>query len=278
MEVRAGIEYADRVGYRPLLLDLYLPAAAGPAPVVLFLHGGGWRRGSRRDFGHAFAGWRPSPFERLARAGFAVAAADYRLSGEARHPAQLEDVRSAVGWLRCNGGEYGFDGATVVAWGESAGAHLAALAALTGPGIAAVVGWHGVYDLAAMPDGGAPGSRESLLLGAPVRDAPSLAAEASPVAHVHGGAPPFQLWHGTADRMVPCAQSERMAAALRAAGAQAEYRPVDGAGHLWQNVRDVTAIFEESLDFAQRALRAQRARRVSAPRAGATATPAPGPA
>ncbi|QKW33378.1 alpha/beta hydrolase [Actinomadura sp. NAK00032] len=270
MEVRAGIEYADRVGYRPLLLDLYLPAA-GPAPVILFLHGGGWRRGSRRDFGHAFAGWRPSPFERLARAGFAVAAADYRLSGEARHPAQLEDVRSAVGWLRCNGGEYGFDGSTVVAWGESAGAHLAALAALTGPGIAAVVGWSGVYDLAAMPDGGAPGSRESLLLGAPVRDAPSLAAEASPLAHVHGGAPPFQLWHGTADRTVPCAQSERMAESLRAAGARAEYRPVDGADHVWRNVRDVTAVFEESLDFAR------RARRVSAPRAGVTATPAPCP-
>ncbi|MFI0350061.1 alpha/beta hydrolase fold domain-containing protein [Actinomadura sp. 9N407] len=248
--VHEGVEYAFRIGYRPLELDLYLPSA-GRAPVVLFLHGGGWRRGTRRDFGHAFEDWRPSPFERIAAAGFAVASAGYRLSGEARHPAQLHDVRAAIDWLRAHGDEYGFDGSRIVAWGASAGAHLAALAALTGPGIEAVVGWYGVYDLAAMPDPGDPSSRESLLLGSAVGDVPALAAEASPITHAHVGAPPFQLWHGTADRLVPLAQSERMAEALSSAGAPVELRRVEGADHIWRDAPDVTAVFEKSLDFAR---------------------------
>ncbi|TDD79785.1 alpha/beta hydrolase [Actinomadura darangshiensis] len=248
--VHEGVEYATRTGYRPLLLDLYLPEAERP-PVILFLHGGGWRRGSRRDFGEAFAGWRPGPLERLAAAGFAVAAADYRLTGEARHPAQVDDVRAAVEWLRGHAGEYGFDGSRIVAWGASAGAHLAALAALTGPGIAAVVGWYGVYDLATMPGSADPASREALLLGCVVRDAPALAAEASPVAHVHPDAPPFRLWHGTADRMVPYTQSGRMAAALRGAGAWVDLLPVEGADHMWRDAPDVAAVFEASLRFAR---------------------------
>ncbi|MGI5325353.1 alpha/beta hydrolase fold domain-containing protein [Actinomadura nitritigenes] len=250
VRVLEGVEYAAEAGYRPLLLDLYLPPV-DRAPVVLFVHGGGWRRGTRRDFGHEFAGWRPSPFERIAEAGFAVASVDYRLSGEARYPAQLHDVRAAVAWLRGHGAGHGFDGSRIVAWGESAGAHLAALAALTGPGIEAVVGWYGVYDLSAMPDPHDPGSRESLLLGAPVADVPDLAAEAGPIAHVHAGAPPFQLWHGTADRSVPMAQSERMAAALDAAGVPVEFRPVEGADHIWRGAPDVAAVFAASLDFAR---------------------------
>ncbi|MWA05179.1 alpha/beta hydrolase fold domain-containing protein [Actinomadura sp. LD22] len=245
-----GVEYAVEVGYRPLELDLYLPSADG-APVVLFVHGGGWQRGTRREFGGEFAGWRPSPLERIAEAGFAVASVGYRLSREAPHPAQLHDVRAAVGWLREHGGEHGFDGSRIVAWGQSAGAHLAALAALTGPGIAAVVGWYGVYDLSAMPDPDDPETRESRLLGAPVASVPDLAAEAGPINHVHAGAPPFQLWHGTADGLVPMAQSERMAEALRAAGVPVEFRPVEGADHSWRNAPDVAAVFAASLDFTR---------------------------
>jgi acetyl esterase/lipase len=148
-EVRAlgGIEYAAVLGYRPLLLDLYLPGpgrgeAGSPLPVVLFLHGGGWGLGTRAHVGPAFDGWRPSFFERLAQAGFAVASADYRLSGEARFPAQLHDVKAAVRWLRRNAAEHGLDGDKIVAWGASAGGHLAALLGLTGdvPGLEGSVG------------------------------------------------------------------------------------------------------------------------------------------
>ena len=133
------------LGYRPLLLDLYLPgpgASPGQAPVVLFLHGGGWGLGSRTEVGPPFDDWQPSFFERLAQAGFAVASADYRLSGEARFPAQLHDAKAAVRWLRRNAGEYRLDGDRIVAWGASAGGHLAALLGLTGdvPGLEGSVG------------------------------------------------------------------------------------------------------------------------------------------
>jgi acetyl esterase/lipase len=135
VQTHPGIEYATVLGYRPLLLDLYLPAPGSrpaQAPVVLFLHGGGWGLGSRTEVGPPFDDWQPSFFERLAQAGFAVASADYRLSGEAQFPAQLHDAKAAVRWLRRNAGEYGLDGDRIVAWGPSAGGHLAALLGLTG--------------------------------------------------------------------------------------------------------------------------------------------------
>jgi acetyl esterase/lipase len=146
VHIHAGIEYAAVLGYRPLQLDLYRPgpgASPGQAwPVVLFLHGGGWGLGSRTGVGPVFDDWQPSFFERLAQAGFAVASADYRLSGEAHFPAQLHDAKAAVRWLRRNAGEYGLAGDRIVAWGASAGGHLAALLGLTGdvPGLEGSVG------------------------------------------------------------------------------------------------------------------------------------------
>nr|BFE80889.1 hypothetical protein GCM10020093_034900 [Planobispora longispora] len=128
-----GVEYAAPSGFRPLLLDLHLPAAEAhrPVPVVLFLHGGGWRTGSRGRFGPAFDSWRESPFDLLVRAGLAVASIDYRLSGEAVFPAQLHDGKAALRWLRSYGAGLGLDADRVVLWGESAGGHLAALLGLT---------------------------------------------------------------------------------------------------------------------------------------------------
>ncbi|MCK2215708.1 alpha/beta hydrolase [Actinomadura sp. ATCC 31491] len=146
-----GAVYALRDGTRPLELDLWLPAgAAGPAPLVVFLHGGGWRRGLRGDFGPRFRHWRPGPPALLAGAGFAVACPAYRLSGEAPYPAQLDDVRAALGWLRARAGELAVDAARTVVWGESAGGHLAALAALTEPGVRGCVAWYPPTDLAAL--------------------------------------------------------------------------------------------------------------------------------
>src|SRR6202012_1756305 len=130
-----GLAYAAPIGFRPLLLDLYLPAAgADPAPLVVFMHGGGWLRVDRSLVSPSFASWRPGPLTRLAAAGFAVASVDYRLSGEASFPAQLEDVSAAVDWLAGRAGQYGFDAGRVVLWGESAGAHLAALLGLRSAG------------------------------------------------------------------------------------------------------------------------------------------------
>jgi acetyl esterase/lipase len=254
------IRYREVLGYRPLELDLYLSSAQGSLPVVVYVHGGGWQRGSRRD---------PPPlldadfYDGIAAEGFAVAAVDYRLSGEARFPAALEDVLAAVDWVRDNASVYGLDGRRVFLWGDSAGGHLALLAALTGStltgrGVRAAVGWFPVTDLAGMPsdltDAGGipdlgPDSREARLLGAPASVVPELAREASPVTHAHAGAPPILLMHGTADDLVPTAQSVRLAEALRQAGAAVELELVPDATHFWKGARDVPAIIRRSIEF-----------------------------
>jgi acetyl esterase/lipase len=249
------VRYGEVLGYRPLELDLYLPHTDGPLPVIVYVHGGGWRRGSRRE---------PLPvlgadfYDSLAAQGFAVAAIDYRLSGEARFPAPLEDVRTAVGWVRDNAAFYGLDAERVFLWGDSSGGHLALLAALTGSKVHGVVAWFPVTDLAGMPSdvaeaGGVPDpgpdSREALLLGAPARSVPDVAYQASPVAHVSAGAPPILLMHGSVDDMVPAVQSVRLAEALSAAGATVELELVPGATHFWNGVSDVAAIVRRSVEF-----------------------------
>jgi acetyl esterase/lipase len=119
---------------------VYLSPRASVPPVVLFLHGGGWRVGSRHSVGPAFAGISPSPFERPAPRGLAVASADYRLSGEARWPAQLHDAKAAVRRLRARAADLRVDGSRIGAWAESAGGHLAAMLGLTGPDLDGAVG------------------------------------------------------------------------------------------------------------------------------------------
>jgi len=250
------IRYGEVLGFRPLELDLYVPLGLeGPVPAVVYVHGGGWQRGSRRD---------PPPlldadfYDQIAAQGLAVAAIDYRLSGEARFPAPLEDVRTAVDWVRDHGAEHGLDRGRVFLWGDSAGGHLALLAALTGSAVQAAVAWFPVTDLVGMafdlaeeggiPDPG-PDSREARLLGAPAVSVPDLARQASPVAHARADAPPVLLMHGTADDLVPAAQSVRLAEALGRAGASVELELVPGASHFWKGASDVAAIIARSVEF-----------------------------
>jgi acetyl esterase/lipase len=257
-----GLAYAAPLGFRPLLLDLYLPAGPDPTPLVVFMHGGGWLRGDRSMVGPGFASWQPSPLARLAADGFAVASVDYRLSGEARFPAQLDDVSSAVDWLTGHAREYGFDADRIVLWGESAGAHLAAMLGLSSrrPPVRGVVDWYGPADLTALQEQvGAAGaltadpldSREARLLGAPVAEVPELARAASPISHVRAGAPPFLIAHGTADRAVPFGQSEALAAALAEAGAEVRFEAVDGADHMWVGVANLTPLYDAVVAFAR---------------------------
>lgn len=273
-----GVEFAVVEGFRPLLLDLYAPAhgsASGAA--IVYLHGGGWAVGSRRRFGRAFTDWVPTPLERLARAGFTVATVDYRLSGEACFPAQLHDVTAAIRWLRGNAAAFGVESSKVVAWGESAGGHLAVLAGLTAgradlegsvgahlhesSDVCGVVDWYGPMNLLSLgaqhqpgsdkrPDD--PGSWESSLVGAALQTDPERTRAASPITYIHAGAPPIQIHHGTADTMVPFAQSVEFTDALGTAGGSVELVVVEGSDHFWTGAPDLAAIFTASLAFATR--------------------------
>jgi len=228
--------YREVPGFRPLELDLTAPDDA--VATIVYLHGGGWRRGSRLT---------PLPgFEHLtgelAAQGFRVAVADYRLSGEATFPAPLEDVRAAIEFVR--------DDKPLVVWGESAGAHLGLLAALTGSTVDAVVAWFPPTDLLGLTG---DVSREAALLGAPPESVPDLAREASPLTHAHAGAPPVLLMHGSDDDLVPAAQSVRLAEALEAVGAPVELHLVPGARHRWTGA-DPAAVVATSVKFLRAAL------------------------
>lgn len=257
--VLRGIPYAEVEGCRPLELDLWLPeAGSGPAPLVLFVHGGAWRRGRRDDMGLRTRHWNPGPFARIAAAGFAVACVDYRLSGEARFPAPLDDLRAAVRWLELRAPELGVDTARTVVWGESAGGHLASLLALDPTVTAAgAVIWYAPSDLTVPRGPFDPHSAttpEALLLGAAPAAVPERAREASPVARVHPTAPPFLLIHGERDTMVPATHSEALAARLREAGARVEAHTVPNVDHGWYGASDeaVEDLFTRSLRFAER--------------------------
>ena len=252
------IEYAQIPGFRPLELDLYLPdpaarASPDPVPVVVHVHGGGWRRGSRR---HPLPAAGDGFYPGLAAAGLAVAAIDYRLSGEARYPAAVDDVRAAVAWVRAALPDYGITPGPVVLWGDSAGGHLALLAALTGTAVTGrvdgVVAWFPVTDLTTVgrPDDDDPQTREALFLGAPPSQVPELARAASPLTHVHAGAPPVLLLHGDSDTLVPARQSIRFAQALQDAGGTVSLVLVPGASHFWDGADDVPGIVARSADFA----------------------------
>lgn len=281
------IVFARRPGFRPLALDLYVPE--NPTALCVYLHGGGWRAGTRTEGPGNVTTWKPPFFPYVVTTGLAIASVDYRLSAEARHPAQLDDVTAALDFLAEHRAEYGITTDRTVIWGVSAGGHLAALAALTyppaerpapaaapavpaegqagpagrsiaRPRISAAVCWYPVTDLDALSKdiaeaGGRPDrsaeSREGSLLGAALDDVPDLVSAASPVNHVRPGAPPFLFLHGDADLAVPHRQSERLAEALRAAGAEATVELVPGAGHMFPELDEpaTRAVTDRSVSF-----------------------------
>ncbi len=237
------LEYG-RVGERPLRLDLYLPEdTTKPRPLIIWIHGGAWLAGSK-DGG--------SPALQFTGNGYAVAHVGYRLSGEAKFPAQINDCKGAVRWLRASVRKYQLDPDRFVAWGSSAGGHLAALVGTSGgvkelegavndlkesSRVQAVIDWFGPTDLLRMNETesdrrhDAPNSAESKLIGGPLLENKDKAAKASPTTYVSKDNPPFLIMHGDRDLEVPIRQSEILAEALKKAGVDVTFIPMKGAGH-----------------------------------------------
>ncbi len=277
VRLRSGAIYAALTGFRPLRLDLYLPPVTRkPAPVVVWIHGGAFMHGDRTALPPLLE--QEQLFTRLPLAGLAVASVEYRLSSEACFPAQLEDVQAAIRWLRARHDELTIDPGRVAVWGESAGGHLAALAGVAGSAgpapddvefgeqpttVAAVVDWYGPTDFAAMdrqaPDDSMmchddPDSPESRLVGAPVQERPDLVARADPCQRVTADAPSFLIMHGTRDRWVPFGQSELLATRLRELGVAVDFRPIEGADHVFLDDPRGPQLVDEAVAFLVRML------------------------
>lgn len=252
-----GVTYASRPSTE-LKVDLYLPESKTPTPLVVWIHGGGWLAGNRKSS--------PDLRQYYASRGIAMATIDYRLSHEAIFPAQIEDVKAAIRWLRGNDAQYNLDPNHVATWGSSAGAHLAALAATVDDvaevegddiyeitpsvepdesgTVQAAIPWYPPTDLLEMDtqdsnDDGAQGiidhddagSPESLLIGEPIQNVPEKTDRANPITYIDSDDPPFLFMHGKQDRLVPYEQSRVMYQALRDECIEATFYNLHNLGH-----------------------------------------------
>jgi acetyl esterase/lipase len=212
-------------GGRDLRLDLFLPREGrGPFPAVVYIHGGGWKGGNRNAFRRQAA--------HMAAKGFAGACIEYRLSGEAKYPAALQDSRAAVAWMRANAAKYRIDAKRIGAAGGSAGGHLAALLGVLGD-VKAVAAFNPAVDLVSIGKRGpsSAGSSVAEFLGATYAQKPELWAEASPLTHVDKNSAVFLFLHGNADTTVSYRQSVDMLNKLKAVGVEADLFTAEGAAH-----------------------------------------------
>ena len=265
------VAYAEELGFRPLMMDVAVPAGEGPHPLIIYIHGGAWRLGSpyitnpqyrRMDF-----------LGRFRRAGFAVASVAYRFTKEAAFPVQLHDCKASIRYLRKHAAAFKIDPARIGVIGDSAGGHLATMVALTGSvkslegkvgvregpsAVSCAINWFGPTNfltmqkqkekLASLGNTNDPASPESWLLGGPVMRFKAEAWAASPVNHAKKGAPPLLLQYGDKDRLVPFEQGEELYHALKAKGCDVTLQRVAGADHCFWGV-DPHAIVEADITF-----------------------------
>lgn len=260
--VRRDIEYA-RVGETSLQLDLYLPPESKPpAPLLIYVHGGAWRGGSKKDV----------PIAALTAQGFAIASVEYRLTPVAPFPANVHDLKAAVRFLRAKAGEFGCDPKRFAIVGSSAGGHLAALVGVSNghkelegevgahrgvsSDVQAIVSFYGAANLQTILSQSTPHGLNmrvpalQLLLGGQPEEKPALAKLASPVAHVDAHDPPLLLLHGDADPQMPIEQSRELHAAYVKAKRPVEFVVLPGSVHGGKEFYDATrlALVKEFLD------------------------------
>jgi acetyl esterase/lipase len=264
VKVVRDVEYG-RGGGRGLRLHLVQPADISntPRPLIVWVHGGAWMAGSKEEGVRRLA-----PY---VRRGYVGATIEYRLSGEAIFPAQIEDCKAAIRFLRANAAEYGIDPDRIGVWGSSAGGHLVALLGTTGDvpplvgqgghpeessRVQAVCDFFGPTDFLAMIgppsriDHASPNAPEARLLGGPITERKEAVAQANPITYITPDDPPFLILHGDQDDVVPINQSELLAEALKKAGVEVTYHVVAGAGHGFGGPEIdamVTAFFDKHL-------------------------------
>ena len=229
----SNLEYANVRGHS-LQLDLRVPDGRGPFPVIVFLHSGAWITGDRTG----------GPAIRQATRGYAVASIDYELAPQSIWPAQIEDAKAAVRWVRANAARFNLDPNRVGVWGDSAGGHIAAVLGTSGGDpslegvelgnaqfssrVKAVVDLFGPTDLLKLDDqklacfpglsGNASYMPPSLLMGCPIQECKEKTELANPIHYVDENDPPFLIMHGVLDCLVPFQQSVMLDAALKSAG------------------------------------------------------------
>ena len=235
------LAYVDN-GHGQQKLDLYLPAQP-KGPLLVWIHGGGWRGGTKAN----------PPGLAMLKNGVAVASVEYRFSQHAIFPAQIEDCKAAIRWLRAHAAEYGYRKDMVAAWGASAGGHLVALLGVTGQvrdfdvganldessAVQCVINWFGPADFPGydanlptpMVQRENPNSVLAQLFGGPVSQKLELAKRASPVTWATKDAAPMLIMQGTKDPLVPLDQSERLYKKLKEVGANVTLDVLEGAGH-----------------------------------------------
>ncbi|QDS90394.1 Carboxylesterase NlhH [Rosistilla ulvae] len=270
VQVMRDVVYGQGGG-RDLTMHLVLPKepADQPLPVYVWLHGGGWMAGNK-DGG-------VQQVIPAVRSGFVGATIEYRLSGEAIFPAQIEDCKCAIRYLRANAKKYNIDVKRIAVGGSSAGGHLAALigtsagaADLEGIGgwadqrsdVQAVVDLYGPTDLVQFVQ--TPGyesharsnSPETRLLGGEVLKRLDAAEKANPIHYVDESDPPFLIIHGSNDRTVPANQSEAIYKALQGAGVDSKLHLIEGAGHGGREFAE-PEIREMQLEFLLRTVGSQ---------------------
>jgi acetyl esterase/lipase len=231
------VEYRN-VNGKSLQMDFYRPkSAVEPLPLLLFIHGGGWRSGKRSDYLVYLVDF--------AKKGYMTATVSYRLKRDSIYPAAVEDVTSAVKWLFENGENYGYDPNRIALVGGSAGAHLALLAgygwgntALHGEAasahrVKAVVDIYGPVDLTT--EYAQSQSLATGFIGHSYEEKPELYREASPISYLKNSVPPTLILHGTSDNLVPVSQSDTLKSKLDKLGVPCEYYRIP----LWPHTMDI---------------------------------------
>jgi acetyl esterase/lipase len=232
--LQTDIQYG-KAGGASLLLDAYVPEGPGPFPAVILVHGGGWTGGDKS--GGPKKGYMAPMQEPLQKAGFAWFSINYRLAPKFHYPACVEDVETAIRWVKEHALLYHLDLKRLALAGESAGGHLVGLVAVRmdeSTRLAAVVPFYGRFDMATDLKLGDPlPASTAALFGKTTYDATTapLLREASALPQVKAGLPPFLLVHGDVDQSVPYQQSVMLQAKLREVGVPCELITIKGGVH-----------------------------------------------